>query len=169
MNAPAATLAPLRLVDALLRAWRGLPTVVRLGGVLAVMGFLWWSSSRTPAPDQPYDPVIALCGNAAHFIAYFGLALAAWLAAPAGAPARALDAAVVALAVGYGVLDEWHQSWVPGRTPSAVDLVTDAFGAAFGAWFARVRLGPAAPGWRRGAAFAACGAAAAVAATFGPW
>jgi len=161
-------LAPLRLVDALLRVWRGLPAFVRLGGVAAVMAILWWSSSRQPALDRPHDLVIVLLGNAAHFVAYFGLALAAWLAAPASTPARALDAAVVVFAVGYGVVDEWHQSWVPGRTASAVDLITDAFGAAFGAWFARARLGPGAPGWR-GAVFAVCGAAAAAAATFGRW
>jgi VanZ family protein len=169
VSGAAARSAPWRLVDALLRGWRGLPTIVRCGGVAAVMAFLWWSSSRTPAPEAPFDPVVALLGNAAHFVAYFGLSLAAWLAAPAVMPSRRLDAVALAVAVAYGAVDEWHQSWVPGRTASVVDLVTDLFGAAFAIWFVRFRLGGGPASWRRGAALAVCGAAAATLATFGPW
>lgn len=156
-----------RLVDAALRRWRGLPAAVRWAGVAVVMAVLWWSSSRSPTPS-PYDPVRAYLANAAHFVAYFGLGLAAWLALPAATPARRLGAVAWGLAVAYGVVDEWHQSTVPGRTPSAVDLVTDALGAAFAVWFARARLAGGPPDWRTGVALALAGAASAASATFGP-
>lgn len=168
MTAPARTSAPARLVDALLRGWRRLPFVVRWAGVFAVMAFLWWSSARTPVP-KPYDPVQALLGNAAHFVAYFGLGLAVWLAAPSAVAPRRLDAAAFAVALAYGVVDEWHQSWVPGRTASAVDLATDGFGAAFAVWFVRHRLGGVPLAWRRGVALVLAGASSAALATFGPW
>ena len=156
-----------RLVDAALRFWRGLPAAVRWAGVAAAMAFLWWSSSRSPTPS-PYDPVRAYLGNAAHFVAYFGLGLAGWLALPAAMSARRLGAFAWWLAVAYGVVDEWHQSTVPGRSPSAVDLVTDAFGAAFAVWFVRARLAGGPPDWRTGATLALAGAASAALATFGP-
>jgi VanZ family protein len=156
-----------RLVDAALHGWRRLPAGLRWAGVAAVMAFLWWSSSRTPTPS-PYDPLRAYLGNFAHFVAYFGLGLAAWLALPPATPGRRLGALAWALAVAYGVVDEWHQSAVPGRTPSAVDLVTDGLGAAFAVWFARTRLGAAAVDVRTGVALALAGAVSAAVATFGP-
>lgn len=156
-----------RFVDALLRLWRGLPAAVRWAGVAAVMACLWWSSSRSPTPS-PYDPVRAYLSNAAHFVAYFGLGLAAWLALPAALPARRLGAFAWSLAVAYGFVDEWHQSAVPGRSPSAVDLVTDALGAAFAVWFVRARFAGGLADGRTGVALALAGAASAALATFGP-
>jgi VanZ family protein len=167
MRATASSL-PLRVVDAALRAWRSLPAVVRWAGVAAVVAFLWWSSDRTPKP-QPYDPVMALLGNAAHFVAYFGLGLAAWLAAPRAMAPRRIDAGAWWFAVAHGAFDEWHQSWVPGRTSSLVDLATDAFGGAFAVWLVRRRLGGGEASLPAGFALLAGGGAASALATFGPW
>lgn len=164
MTAPAPASWPLRLCDLGLDLWRRLPAVLRWIGVAAVMAFLWWSSARTPQP-APYDPVWSYVGNAAHFVAYAGLAAAGWLALPANLPVRRIDAASWLLAVGYGLVDEWHQSWIPGRHASAVDLVTDAMGAAFAVWFVRGRVVRRGTPWPIGAALAACGAASAALAT----
>ena len=164
MTAAASAPWPLRLGDRALELWRRLPALVRWAGVAAGMALLWWSSARTPQP-APYNPVWSYVGNAAHFVAFAGLAAACWLAMPAQLAVARIDTSAWLLAVGYGLVDEWHQSWIPGRHASAVDLVTDAMGAAFAVWFVRGRVARRGTPWSIGAALVACGAASAALAT----
>ena len=155
-----------------LRGWLWLPFVVRAAVPLIVMGLLWWSSSRPPAPT-PQSQLRSLLHNGMHVVAYAALAgsLLLWLGASlrlGRLPWRALLASV-AIAIAYGVVDEWHQSHVPGRNCSPVDVWSDAMGAALavtllGHLLCRHR------GCARALPFCIAGSIASVAvATWSPW
>jgi VanZ family protein len=159
------------LVDAVLAGWRSLPIAVRAVAPLAMMAFLWWSSSQSPASSGP-NALRAFLHNGAHVLAYAGIAGASWLALPAAWERRAGPRAAfasIALAVAYGVVDELHQSQVPGRVCSIADLLTDACGACLAVAYLRGRFGGAVGTARRlGGWLLAC-LASVLLATFGPW
>jgi len=131
--------APAGLVRLLRAAGRGLVRLPRwCGGAAAAgwMGFNYWLSSGTRAP-QGSSPVFGFVSNLAH-APLFGLLALWWLVAlprraepfPWVVVTRGRAWLVFALVVGWGALDEWHQSSVAGRDASLADLVTDAVGAA---------------------------------------
>lgn len=161
------------MIVRLLRAWLALPRLLRALAPVAVMGLLWWSSSREPSPEAG-GPVKAFLHNGMHIVAYGALGSAYWLcftalASLAAAPIRVANIASVVLAVAYGVVDEWHQSWVPGRVCSVSDVLSDLCGALLGVALLEMLL-------RRHAVFAralpfialVCVGAVAFA-TWGPW
>ncbi|MCR9247790.1 MAG: VanZ family protein [bacterium] len=138
----------------LLAWWLRLPRIVRVLAPLAIMVFLWVSSSKTPT-SKPPSVVRALLHNGAHVVAYFALG-GAWLLTLLGrggevfaAWTTRLVAATIALAVLYGVVDEVHQAYVPGRHSSFWDMASDAVGAVLGvAFVAWLTSGEARRGWR---------------------
>ena len=157
---------------ALLRRWLAVPVVIRLCVPCAIMGTLWWLSSRSPS-DRPGSPLRALLHNGMHVIAYGSLA-GSWLLtlvrvdAGSVSIARAATASFV-LAVAYGVVDELHQSYVPDRTCSFADLLTDAAGAVLALMVLRPGLGAGTLcWWRLLVAVAICLGCVAFA-TWGPW
>ncbi|MGE3175665.1 MAG: VanZ family protein [Planctomycetota bacterium] len=110
--------------------WAARPRPVRWAALLGEMGLLWWSSSRQLTGAGAGWPR-ALLHNAAHVVAYGGMALLALLALRGGAAARRRDLWFAwGVAVAYGGVDEIHQRFVPGRTSSVADLLADAAGAA---------------------------------------
>jgi VanZ family protein len=147
-------------VDAALHAWLRLPRAVRWLPVVSLVGALWWSSSRTPAPTEPHV-LGALLHNAMHVVAYAVLAAAVWCAVHG--PRAAV--AAVTFAAAYGVIDEVHQAFVPGRVPSVWDVASDVCGALLGAWWMQQRLGAQRPG-RHGVWLAVAAGASVAAATF---
>lgn len=137
----------------------------------AIMGFLWWSSSREPAPT-PQSDVRAFLHNGAHIVAYGALCASVVLAlrrhGAIGSIGRPVAAGGIAVALAYGIVDELHQAYVPGRVCSVSDLLSDGMGAV---------LAVAILGWAyvagrswRGIALALLGSVASVSfATWGPW
>lgn len=114
----------------LLSWWAGMPSVVRWAAVVAGMAALWWSSAQphVPAPAPWWR---SLLHNAAHPLAYGGLAVLALLAiAGAARWERRHAVAAVLIAFGYGAIDELHQAQVAGRASSLADLLADGAGAA---------------------------------------
>lgn len=143
-----------RWIDTALAAWVRLPVPARVLVPLAVMAFLWWSSSRQ-LDVQEANPVRAVLHNGAHVVAYAALAGSLLLAlVRAGEPPSRRRAVVMSfvLAVAYGAIDEWHQSFVPGRVCSIADLMTDAAGSVLALLLLRGRLGDDRASWRAVAA-----------------
>ncbi len=89
---------------------------------LAVAGLIFFFSSQ-PKLDR-FDPMGVLTWDkAVHFIAYFVLAAAVFVAEKH----RGKVFGITAL---YGLSDEIHQSFVPGRSCDLLDLLADCCGAA---------------------------------------
>lgn len=137
--------------------WATRARPVRWAALLGEMGLLWWSSSRQISGFGAGWPR-ALLHNAAHVVAYGGMALLALLALRGAAAVRRGDLWFAwGVAVAYGGVDEFHQRFVPGRTSSVADLMADAAGAALAlSILLAARTGS--PRWRR------CGWAAGTAA-----
>jgi VanZ family protein len=129
------------LADAVVLRWLAVPRVLRWLPVAAVVGALWWSSSRTPVATEP-SVVAALLHNAMHVVAFAILGATVWCAAhtPGRGDGRLPTAAAVAFAIAYGIVDELHQSQVPGRVASAWDVLSDACGGVLAAWLLHRRL-----------------------------
>lgn len=109
--------------------WGRRPAWLRWLGVGAALAVIWWSSSTSPTARAP-STWQALLHNAAHVVAFFGIAALAELAiAGACLPERRAARLAVLLAATYGAIDELHQSFVPGRVSSVGDWLTDVCGA----------------------------------------
>jgi VanZ family protein len=147
--------------------WLRLPVAARSVPPVALMGLLWWSSSREPSSDAP-SLLRAGLHNAMHVVAYSMLGGSLLLALQSRASAHHTRAAAASftIAVGYGWIDEWHQSFVPGRDCSFADWCADASGAA-------LSLALLVPVLRRRAVarmpVAACLLASAVSVLFATW
>lgn len=61
----------------------------------------------------------------AHFVLYFSLGVAGWLATAGRYPL-----AIIAVGSGLGVLDEWRQLYLPGRHADGGDWVVDVIALA---------------------------------------
>ena len=159
-------------IDHSLRVWGALPAGARAIVPVAIMGFLWWSSSKQPS-TMPVSQFRALLHNGMHVLAYAvlgGSLMLTFDGRRTPAPFHRLAAAwSLLVAVAYGAVDELHQSYVPGRVCSPADLWADGSGAAL----AVAALGA----WRNG--HRACATAlpycvassilSVVCATWGPW
>ena len=89
---------------------------------LAVAGLIFFFSSQ-PKLDK-FDPMGVLTWDkAVHFIAYFTLAAAVFVA-------ERHRGKVFGITALYGLSDEIHQSFVPGRSCDLLDLAADCCGAA---------------------------------------
>ena len=108
------------------RSRRG-PRWGALWAAVALMGLVWWLSSR-PASALP----VALPVGTDKLVhaTVFGTQCALWgtALAPLGAPTSTWGAAV-GIVVVYGIVDEWHQRGVPGRHADPLDAVADGAGA----------------------------------------
>ena len=112
--------------------WVSLPQFLRALVPLALMGLIWWLSSRESSA-APHSVMMALLHNSMHVIAYAAVAGSLWLAwsrRPVATLQGYRSRAAWLIAVAYGVIDELHQSFVPGRNCSLCDLASDALGAA---------------------------------------
>lgn len=119
----------------LLAAWLAVTVWIRAAAPVAIVAFLWGTSSVTPRARPP-SVVRDFLHNGAHVVAFGGLAAAILLSRSlptlVGATAsRVWPRLSVGLAIAYGVVDELHQSYVPGRVCSFGDLLSDASGATF--------------------------------------
>ncbi len=139
-----------RWCEAVLDWWLRCPVGVRSLAPIAVMAFLWWSSSRRP-DVQEASAFSAVLHNGAHVVAYATLAGSFLLVlARIDRPASRQRTIVVSflLAVAYGFVDELHQSFVPGRVCSIADVMTDAAGSVLALMVLGTRLGAAPVSWR---------------------
>ncbi|MBZ0150334.1 MAG: VanZ family protein [Planctomycetes bacterium] len=155
-------------LDAVTWAWLRAPWALRWSLPVAVMGALWWLSSRQPQPHAT-SQLSAFLHNGAHVIAYATLAGFTWLALACAEQPRRRFLVAFLIAVAYGVLDEVHQSCVPGRVSSIADLITDGVAAAMAlAWLRHHLLRGPRPAFRAVPWLSSCAAAVAFA-TWGPW
>lgn len=113
----------------------------RLGIAALVLAAYWLALFA--ATHLPREAVAALGqgDKAAHFFAYFGLAvLLAWLLTGTWGARLLVYAAVFAIIAGYGALDEGLQLFVPGRTADLRDWLADLAGGTCGLIFHRVAM-----------------------------
>ena len=110
---------------------RALPAWLAVGAPFAVMGDIFFLSSRPHLPD--FDGGRDIQSISGHFLAYaaLGASLAVLLRRLGWGPMRAFFAAIV-LATLYGVTDEFHQSFVPNRMTDPKDVLVDLLGAMAG-------------------------------------
>jgi VanZ family protein len=145
------------------RWWLATPSWLRWAAVVAIMGVLWWSSSRSPGHGEP-DVVGELAHNAMHLVAFGALAAAAWFAC--GTTGRVATVVPLTIAVVYGCIDEFHQSFVPGRTCSVGDAMTDTFGGIVAVWALRAWISARRPRLLEAVVLALACATSVVLATF---
>lgn len=119
-------------------------SVGRYVPALALMGLIFWLSSRSSLPQVANDLGVVL-SKVAH-MTEFGLLWALWLRALPGTPPQAALRAL-AITLAYAVSDEYHQLFVVGRHPSPFDVAIDAagIGVAAAMWVARARRGSSRP------------------------
>ena len=109
--------------------------LIRFGPALAVMGGIFFFSSRTGDDLNSLLPFFqeffpGLAGfDWGHFVAYFVLSLNFVWAVSDGELTYREKLAAIVLSFLYGLTDEFHQRYVPGRAPDWMDIRNDVIGA----------------------------------------
>ena len=101
--------------------------------VLAWMGLIFLTSSRSNLPSAPEPLLDVLIKKTLHFAAYGILAFWWWRAlSHAGLPGRWAVLGGLLAAILYATTDEYHQTFVPDRHGQLQDVLIDSAGAALG-------------------------------------
>ncbi len=99
---------------------------------IAVMGIIFFFSSRTPDQLPHFGVLDILIDQSGHALGYAALGISYAYALPAEWTARRRFLLALGMAAAYALTDEYHQSFVPMRSPNLLDIMTDVLGAVIG-------------------------------------